>query len=138
MLIDFPPSLGLLTINGLAATKEVIIPIDAGLFSLVGISLLTKKIGEIKAKINPSIKNAKVLLTRVDSRTNFSKIIKKSIEDIFSDNFFDTVIHQNVKISEAQSARKPVSYFDKNCRGTIEYKELAKEIEKGQIDAVKI
>jgi len=138
MLIDFPPSLGLLTINGLAATKEVIIPIDAGLFSLVGISLLTKKIGEIKAKINPSIKNAKVLLTRVDSRTNFSKIIKKSIEDIFSDNFFDTIIHQNVKISEAQSARKPVSYFDKNCRGTIEYKELAKEIEKGQIDAVKI
>ena len=138
MLIDFPPSLGLLTINGLAATGEVIIPIDVGLFSLVGISLLTKKIYEIKAKLNPSIKNVKVLLTRVDSRTNFSKTIKKSIEDIFGDNFFTTVIHQNVKISEAQSARKPVSYFDKNCRGTIEYKELAKEIEKGQIDAVKI
>jgi len=138
MLIDFPPSLGLLAINGLAATEEVIIPIDAGLFSLVGISLLTKKISEIKAKINPSIKNVNVLLTRVDSRTNFSKIIKKSIEDIFGDNFFSTVIHQNIKISEAQSARRPVSYFDKNCRGTIEYKELAKEIEKGQIDAVKI
>jgi len=131
MLIDYPPSLGLLTINGLAATGEVIIPIDAGLFSLVGISLLTKKIYEVKAKINPSIKNVKVLLTRVDSRTNFSKIIKKSIEDIFGDNFFTTVIHQNVRISEAQSARKPVSYFDRNCRGTIEYTKLAKEIEKG-------
>ena len=131
MLIDFPPSLGLLTINGLAATGEVIIPIDAGLFSLVGISLLTKKIYEIKAKLNPSIKSVKVLLTRVDSRTNFSKIIKKSIEDIFGDNFFTTIIHQNVKISEAQSARKPISYFDKNCRGTIEYTKLAKEIEKG-------
>ncbi len=131
MLIDYPPSLGLLTINGLAATGEVIIPIDAGLFSLVGISLLTKKIYEVKAKINPSIKNVKVLLTRVDSRTNFSKIIKKSIEDIFGDNFFTTVIHQNVRISEAQSARKPVSYFDKSCRGTIEYTKIAKEIEKG-------
>ena len=131
MLIDYPPSLGLLTINGLAATGEVIIPIDAGLFSLVGISLLTKKIYEVKAKINPSIKNVKVLLTRVDSRTNFSKIIKKSIEDIFGDNFFTTVIHQNVRISEAQSARKPVSYFDKSCRGTIEYTRIAKEIEKG-------
>ena len=131
MLIDYPPSLGLLTINGLAATGEVIIPIDAGLFSLVGISLLTKKIYEVKAKINPSIKNVKVLLTRVDSRTNFSKIIKKSIEDIFGDNFFTTVIHQNIRISEAQSARKPVSYFDRNCRGTIEYTKLAKEIEKG-------
>ena len=131
MLIDYPPSLGLLTINGLAATGEVIIPIDAGLFSLVGISLLTKKIYEVKAKINPSIKNIKVLLTRVDSRTNFSKIIKKSIEDIFGDNFFTTVIHQNVRISEAQSARKPVSYFDKSCRGTIEYTKIAKEIEKG-------
>lgn len=131
ILIDYPPSLGLLTINGLAATGEVIIPIDAGLFSLVGISLLTKKIYEIKAKINPSIKNVKVLLTRVDSRTNFSKIIKKSIEDIFGDNFFTTVIHQNVRISEAQSARKPVSYFDKSCRGTIEYTKIAKEIEKG-------
>ena len=131
MLIDYPPSLGLLTINGLAATGEVIIPIDAGLFSLVGISLLTKKIYEVKAKINPSIKNIKVLLTRVDSRTNFSKIIKKSIEDIFGDNFFTTVIHQNVRISEAQSARKPVSYFDKSCRGTIQYTKIAKEIEKG-------
>jgi len=131
MLIDYPPSLGLLTINGLAATGEVIIPIDAGLFSLVGISLLTKKIYEVKAKINPSIKNVKVLLTRVDSRTNFSKIIKKSIEDIFGDNFFTTVIHQNIRISEAQSARKPVSYFDKSCRGTIEYTKIAKEIEKG-------
>ena len=131
ILIDYPPSLGLLTINGLAATGEVIIPIDAGLFSLVGISLLTKKIYEVKAKINPSIKNVKVLLTRVDSRTNFSKIIKKSIEDIFGDNFFTTVIHQNVRISEAQSARKPVSYFDKSCRGTIEYTKIAKEIEKG-------
>lgn len=131
MLIDYPPSLGLLTINGLAATGEVIIPIDAGLFSLVGISLLTKKIHEIKAKLNPSIKSVKVLLTRVDSRTNFSKIIKKSIEDIFGDNFFTTIIHQNVRISEAQSARKPISYFDKNCMGTIEYTKLAKEIEKG-------
>jgi len=131
ILIDYPPSLGLLTINGLAATGEVIIPIDAGLFSLVGVSLLTKKIYEVKAKINPSIKNIKVLLTRVDSRTNFSKIIKKSIEDIFGDNFFTTVIHQNVRISEAQSARKPVSYFDKSCRGTIEYTKIAKEIEKG-------
>jgi chromosome partitioning protein len=131
MLIDFPPSLGLLAINGLAATREVIIPIDAGLFSLIGISLLTKKINEIKSKLNPSIKNVKVLLTRVDSRTNFSKTIKKSIEDIFGDNFFSTVIHQNVKISEAQSAREPVSYFDKNCRGAMEYTKLAKEIEKG-------
>lgn len=129
--LDFPPSPGLLTINGLAATREVIIPIDAGLFSLIGIKLLTKKIGEIKAKLNPSIKSVKVLLTRVDSRTNFSKTIKESIEDLFGDNFFNTVIHQNIRVAEAQSARKPISYFDKNCRAAREYSELAKEIEKG-------
>ena len=131
ILIDFPPSLGLFTINGLTATSEVIIPIDAGLFSLIGIKLLTKKIGEIKTKLNPSIKSIKVLLTRVDSRTNFSKVVKESIEDLFGDNFFSTVIHQNIRVAEAQSARKPVSYFDKSCRAAREYTELAKEIEKG-------
>ena len=130
-LIDFPPSLGLLTINGLTATIEVIIPIDAGLFSLIGIRLLTKKIGEVKAKLNPSIKSIKVLLTRVDGRTNFSKVVKESIAELFGNNFFSTLIHQNVKVAEAQSARKPISYFDKNCRAAREYTELAKEIEKG-------
>lgn len=131
ILIDFPPSLGLLTINGLTATREVIIPIDAGLFSLIGIKLLTKKIAEVKAKLNPSIESIKVLLTRVDGRTNFSKVVKEEVEDLFGDNFFNTLIHQNVKVAEAQSARKPISYFDNNCRAAKEYTELAKEIEKG-------
>ena len=131
ILIDFPPSLGLLTINGLGVAGEVIIPIDVGIFSVIGINLLLKKIAEVKHKINPGLKNSKVLLTRADKRTNIAKIIKDHIEEIFGDNFFETVIHQNVKIGEAQSAKKPITYFDPNCRGALEYKALTKEIEKG-------
>ena len=131
ILIDYPPSLGLLTINGLVATNEIIIPLDAGLFSVVGINLLLRKIKEISKKINRSLKNPNFLLTRVNTGTNLSKLIKDTLDKTFEDALFKTVIHQNIKIAEAQKEGLPISYYDRKCKGFLEYTELAKEIEKG-------
>jgi len=128
VIIDTNPSLGNLTINSLAAADEVIIPIEPGLYALEGINYLIKIINLIKTKINPSLKIGGVLLTRVDTRTNIANEFIEKLKEIFGDRVFNTIIHTNVKIGEAENNKTPVIFHKPTSRGAIEYLEFAKEI----------
>jgi chromosome partitioning protein len=128
VLIDCNPSLGVLTVNALTAAEDIIIPLEPGIFALEGIGQLVKVIQLIKKKLNPKLNIKGVLLTRVDSRTSLAKEFKEQLHSIFGDKVFNTVIHNNVKIAEAQTHKKPINIYDKNAKGSIEYMSLAKEL----------
>lgn len=128
IFIDCNPSLGLLTVNSLSVANNILIPIEPSIFALDGIQQLLNVIKLIKKKINSQINIMGVLLTRVDGRTNIAKEFEEDLKEIFEEKVFNTVIHQNVKISEAQSEQLPINLFDKKARGTKEYYELAKEV----------
>lgn len=128
MLIDCNPALGLLTVNALCIAEGIIIPMEANIFSFEGIEQLVKVIHLIKKKLNNKLDIFGVLLTRVDARTNISKEFESQLHAIFKDKAFKTLIHQNVKINEAQTARIPVNHYDTKCTGSVEYMQLAKEV----------
>ncbi len=128
ILIDLPPNLGLYTINGLSAADEVIIPVDAGVFSLSGVQQLLKIIYKVKSKMNPRLNIAGVVFTKVDSRTKHAKEVREVLALEFKELLFETQIRQNVKIAEAQAEGKPINYYCNDCRGTEEYKMLAEEL----------
>jgi chromosome partitioning protein len=128
ILIDCNPSLGILTVNALTATEDIIIPLEPGIFALEGIGQLVKVIQLIKKKLNPKLNIKGVLLTRVNSRTSLAKDFEVQLHEIFGDKVFNTVIHNNVKIAEAQTYKKPINVYDKNAKGSIEYMSLAKEL----------
>ena len=128
VLIDLPPNLGLLTINGLVAADKVIIPIDVSVFALAGVSQLVSVIKSVKKKLNPGLEILGAVLTKVDSRTNLSKEIYTLISDIFKDKLFKSVIHQSIKIAESQKEQKPVTYYDPKCNSSKEYIALTTEI----------
>ena len=128
ILIDCPPSLGLLTINALAASKEVIIPMQCEFFALEGVSHLLKTIQLIKQRINPTLLIKGVLLTMYDRRNKVSRQVAQEIKKHLKDKVFETFIPRNVKISEAPSFGKPVIAYDHNCSGAKAYVNLVKEI----------
>ena len=128
ILLDLPPSLGLLTVNGLATADEVIIPVDVGVFAIAGINQLVNVINIVKENINQQLSITGVLLTKKDNRTNLAKEIHESLSEIFGKKLFKTVIHTNVKIAEAQREQKPIIYYDKDCRGASEYEAVTNEI----------
>lgn len=128
ILIDLPPNLGLLTINGLVAADKVIIPIDVSVFALAGVSQLVSVIKTVKKKLNPGLEILGAVLTKVDSRTNLSKEIYTIIFDIFKDKLFKSVIHQSIKIAESQKEQKPLIYFDPKCNSSKEYIALTTEV----------
>lgn len=128
VLIDCNPSLGLLTINALSACDKVLIPLEASIFSFQGINNLIKVVNLVKKKLNKKIAIGGVLLTRVDSRTNISKDFEEQLKEIFKEKVFKTIIHQNVKIAEAQVANKAVIEFAKESKGAKEYLALAREV----------
>lgn len=128
IFIDCNPSLGLLTVNALSACNEIIIPMEPGIFALEGIGQLVNVIKLIKRKINSQLDIKGVLLTRVDGRTNIAIEFKDELKEIFGNKVFDTIIHQNVAIGQAQIEELPVDHYDKKATGTKEYKALAKEL----------
>lgn len=129
VILDLPPSLGLITLNSLALSNYVLIPVDAGVYSLSGINQLVKIITSvIENDLNDNLDVLGVLLTKADDRINVTKEIKGTLTDMFDDKLFDTYIHHNSRILESQLAGKPINYFDKKSRGYEEYKELAKEV----------
>lgn len=128
-ILDLPPNLGLLTLNGLACCDYVIIPLDTGIFSLAGINQLVSVIKLIKENnLNPNLEILGVLLTKVDDRTNLSREMRSTLEDIFEDKIFESYIHENVKIPESQKVQKPMNFYLPNNRGNLEYKNLVKEL----------
>lgn len=128
IIIDCNPSLGLLTVNALSLAQSIIIPLEPSIFALDGIEQLINVIKLIKKKINPDLDIRGVLLTRVDGRTNIGKEFEKELKEIFGDKVFNTIIHQNVALSNAQTEEIPINIYDKNAKGAKEYKKLAQEL----------
>jgi len=127
VLIDCPPSLGLLTINGLAAASEVMIPIQCEYYALEGVSQLVANIQRVRANVNPELEVEGVVLTMFDGRTNLSADVVGQVREHFGDRAYRTVIPRTVRLSEAPSYGEPIESFDPMSRGAIAYRELARE-----------
>ncbi len=128
ILIDCPPSLGLLTINTLTAAETVLIPIQCEFYALDGVGQLLRTIILVKNGLNPNLHIEGVLLTMCDLRTNLSVQVMQEIKKRFQNKVYDTVIPRNVKLSEAPSFGKPISEYDERCIGAVAYKKLAEEL----------
>jgi chromosome partitioning protein len=128
ILIDCPPSLGLLTVNGLVAANSVIIPVQAEFYALEGLGQLIQTIGRVRQGLNPQLDILGVLLTMHNGRTTLSGQVHEEVKKHFNEKVFDVVIPRNVRLAEAPSYGKPISHFDKWSKGAKGYKELAQEV----------
>ncbi len=127
MLIDCPPSLGLLTVNALTAAEEVIIPIQCEYYALEGLSQLLRNVELVSSNLNPRLKVTGVILTMYDGRTKLSREVAEQVRDYFGDVAFNTVIPRSVRLSEAPSYGEPIEAFDPMSRGAIAYRQLGRE-----------
>jgi chromosome partitioning protein len=127
VIIDCPPNLGILTINAIRASSEVIIPVEASRFSLEGLSQLNEIIGLITERLNHKV-TTNVLVTNFDSRLRHSFKVLDHIRATFKNKLFSTMVHVNVKLKEAQSEGTHVLNYDKYCRGAKDYFSLSREI----------
>ena len=127
ILIDGPPSLGLLTVNLLTAADQVLIPVQCEYYALEGLSDLLRTIELVKANLNRSLSVCGILLTMFDGRNNLAREVEKEIRDHFQETVFKTVIPRSVRLSEAPSYGKPVMLHDIKSRGAQSYLQLAKE-----------
>lgn len=128
ILIDCPPSLGLLTLNALTAADTVLVPAQCEYFALEGLSQLIATVRTVKRLYNPGIDIEGVLLTMYDGRLNLTMQVVSEIKKYFPRKVYKTVIPRNVRISEAPSYGQPVLYYDKNSKGSEAYRELAAEV----------
>lgn len=128
ILIDCPPSLGLLTVNALAAADEVFIPIQCEYYALEGLVLLLRTIEKVKVHINPDLRIGGILLTMHDARTKISRQVMEEVRRQYPEETFYTVIPRNVRLSEAPSYGMPISKYDPHSSGAEAYHNLAKEV----------
>ena len=132
ILIDCPPSLGILTLNGLNAAEEVVIPLQCEYFALEGLSLILQTIGLVQKSMYPNLKIRGILLTMFDGRTKLSQEVVRQVSEYFHDRVFKTIIPRNVRLSEAPSHGLPVMFYDPTCIGSRSYEAVAQElIERG-------
>ena len=128
LFIDCPPSLGILTINGLAAASHVIIPLQCEYFALEGLSELLKTIKRVQRALNPALRVGGILFTMFDVRTRLSQEVVREVTDFFRDQVFRTVIPRNVRLGEAPSYSQPIQLYDPKCIGARSYDALAREV----------
>ena len=128
ILIDCPPSLGLLTLNALTCSDTVIIPIQCEYYAFEGLGQLLNTIRLVQKNLNPNLEIEGVLLTMFDGRLNLSKQVADEVRGYFEEKIFKTVIHRNVRLSEAPSFGKPALLYDANSTGAQNYMALAEEI----------
>lgn len=128
VIVDCPPSLGLLTINAMTAAKEVIIPIQAEYYALEGLSQLLGSIQLIQKHLNPELDVSTILLTMFDSRTKLAQQVADEVRNHFAEQTLETVIPRSVRLSEAPSFGQTITSYDPNSVGAIAYKEAAIEI----------
>ncbi len=128
IIIDCPPSLGLLTVNTLTATDWVIIPIQCEYYALEGLSQLLKIIDLVKRNLNPSVDLRGVLLTMADSRTNLSQQVIGEVQKFFGEKVYRSIIPRSVRLSEAPGFGKPITLYDVSSPGAEAYQKLAKEV----------
>lgn len=128
ILIDCPPSLGLLTLNALTASTAALVPIQCEYYALEGLSQLMKTISLVKKNINPELELVGVILTMCDFRTNLSQNVIDEVKNFFKDKVYTTIIPRNVRLSEAPSYGLSIIDYDRECKGSKAYLELAKEV----------
>ncbi len=127
ILIDSPPSLGLLTINGLTAAHSVVVPMQCEYFALEGISQLMTTIDRVRDAVNPTLEIEGIVLTMFDERMNLSRQVAEEVKNHFGEKVYETVIPRNVRLGEAPSFGKPIILYDIRSRGSEAYINLAKE-----------
>jgi chromosome partitioning protein len=128
IFIDCPPSLNMLTVNALVASRSVLIPMQCEYFALEGLGLLMNTISIVREKLNPNLAIEGVLLTMFDTRLNLSRQVAEEIRKFFADKVYQTVISRNVRLSEAPSFGKPIILYDMLSTGAENYIRLAKEV----------
>ena len=128
ILIDCPPSLGLLTLNGLVAADSFLIPLQCEYYALEGLSQLLTIISMVQNNLNSSLDIEGVILTMYDSRTNLANQVVNDVREYFKDKVYKTIIPRNVKLSEAPSFGKPINLYDKTSTGSLMYEKLAIEV----------
>jgi chromosome partitioning protein len=128
ILIDTPPSLGLLTLNALVAADAVLIPLNCEYFALEGLADLVATLRRVRASLNPALDIAGVLMTMYDERTNLGQQVSRDIREFFKDRVFSTVIPRNIRLGEAPSHGMPAILYDVKSRGSEAYLALAREL----------
>ncbi|MGE0251119.1 MAG: ParA family protein [Dongiaceae bacterium] len=128
ILIDCPPSLGLVTLNALVAAQAVLVPLQCEFFALEGLSQLLRTIDRVKKSLNPALELQGVVLTMYDKRNNLSAMVEADVREHLGAKVYDTVIPRNVRVSEAPSHGKPILLYDYKCSGSQAYMHLASEV----------
>jgi chromosome partitioning protein len=128
ILIDCPPSLGLLTLNGLAAADTLLVPIQTEYYALEGVSELFDTLSRVRRGLNPNLEIEGLLLTMYDERTNLSAAVSQDLREFYKEAVLQTVIPRNVRLAEAPSYGKPIILYDIRSKGAESYMQLAKEI----------
>ena len=131
VFIDCPPSLGLLTVNSLAAATEVLVPIQCEYYALEGLGQLLRNVGLVQKNLNPTLELSVIVLVMYDARTKLSDQVVQEVKAHFGDKVCRTVVPRTVRLSEAPSFGQPITAFDPSSRGAIAYRELAKEVSGG-------
>lgn len=131
VLIDCPPSLGLLTVNGLAAAHEVLVPIQCEYYALEGLGQLLRNVDLVKRNLNPTLDLSTILCVMYDARTNLAAQVVREVREHFGDKVLKSVIPRTVRLSEAPSYGQPITTFDPTSRGAIAYRDAAREVHDG-------
>ena len=132
VFVDCPPSLGLITINGLAAVSELLVPIQCEYYALEGLGQLIRNVGLVQSNLNPGLELTTIVLTMYDARTKLSDQVVKEVRAHFGAKVCRNIVPRTVRLSEAPSFGQPISVFDPTSRGAIAYRELAKEVSGGE------
>ncbi len=128
IIIDSPPSLGLLTLNALAASDQVLVPIQCEFYALEGLSQLVNTVKLVRGRINPTLEFEGVVLTMYDNRTNLSEQVVNEVKGFFEDKVHTSVIPRNVRLGEAPSHGEPINVYDERSKGAKAYKKLCEEV----------
>ncbi len=128
ILIDCPPSLGLLTLNALVAAGAILIPLQCEFYALEGLSHLMRTVDLVKKNLNPALEIQGIVLTMYDRRNKFTEQIESEVRGYFKSQVYQSVIPRNIRMSEAPSHGKPALIYDMNCAGSAAYIQLAKEL----------
>lgn len=128
IVIDCPPSLGMMTINALTAANGIVIPMQCEYYSLEGLSQIMMTVKQVKRHYNPTLSLTGILITMYNGRLNLSVQVLEELKKHYADKLFSTAIARNVRLSEAPSYGEPIHYYDKHAKGAADYSKIAEEI----------